>query len=59
MKGESRKGRRRNEAEGEGKHNQTELCLTSLLTERRKDRYKASATEQKRKRERREGGQRE
>lgn len=36
VKGESWKEGRRNEAEGEGKQNQTELCLTSLLTERRK-----------------------
>lgn len=40
---------RRNEAEGEGKRKQTQQCLTSLLAERRKERYKASATEQKRK----------
>lgn len=37
VKGESRKGgRRRSEAEGEGNTTQTELCLTSLLPERRK-----------------------
>lgn len=45
------KGGRRNEGRGEGKHTQTEPCLTSSRTERRKDWYKASATEQKRKRE--------
>lgn len=37
--------------EGEGKHTQTEPCLTSSLTERRTDSYKASATRQKRRRE--------
>lgn len=44
---------------GEGKHTQTEPCLTSSLTERRKDGYKASATEQKREREGKEGGRAE
>lgn len=42
MKGESRKGgKRRSEAEGEGNATQTDLCLTSLLPERRKGWYKA------------------
>lgn len=36
MKGESRKGGRRREAEGEGNTIQTELCLTSLPPKRRK-----------------------
>lgn len=40
VKGESRKGGRRSEAEGEGNTIQTELCLTSLPPERRKDWYK-------------------
>lgn len=35
---------------GEGKHKQKQLCLTSLLAERRKDWHKARATEQSRKR---------
>lgn len=35
---------------GEGKHKQKQLCLTSLLAERRKDWHKACATEQSRKR---------
>lgn len=64
VKGESSGERREEEwgreKGGEGKHTQTEPCLTSSLTERRKDWYKASATEQKRKRQGgRQGGRAE